>query len=63
MNLLKNIFLKFEENINTLIADLGATNARLAIVKDYKDIIDKSSYKIKNFKTLDELLNNYINEF
>ena len=35
----------------------------MAIVKDYKDIIDKSSYKIKNFKTLDDLLNKYINEF
>ena len=63
MYLLKNIFLKFEENINTLIADLGATNARLAIVNDFKDIINKSTYKIKNFKNLDDLLNNYINEF
>ena len=35
----------------------------MAIVKDCKDIIDKSSYKIKNFKTLDDLLNKYINEF
>ena len=51
------------KKINTLIADLGATNARLAIVKDFNHIINKSSYKIKNFKTLDDLLNKYINEF
>ena len=63
MNTNKYVFLKFEEKINTLIADLGATNARLAIVKDCNDIINKSSYKIKNFKTLDDLLNKYINEF
>ncbi len=35
----------------------------MAIVKDYNDIVDKSSYKIKNFNTLDDLLNKYINEF
>ncbi|MFL2820578.1 MAG: glucokinase [Alphaproteobacteria bacterium] len=45
------------------MADLGATNARLAIVNDFKDLIYKSSYKISNFKTVDDLINHYLNEF
>ena len=48
-------------NSPTLLADIGATNARLAFTLDGKDYLNSEIYKVAEFSSLYELCSNYIN--
>jgi len=45
-----------------LIADLGATNARFCVTKDYRRCSNKANYQINNFDSIEELCLTYIQD-
>ena len=45
-----------------LIADLGATNARLCVTKDCHTYSNKANYKINNFDSIEELCLTYLTD-
>ena len=47
-------------NNPVLLADIGATNARLAFTLDGKDYVNPEEYKIKEFRSLHDLCSHYI---
>jgi glucokinase len=47
-------------NKPVLLADIGATNARLAFTLDGKDYVNPKEYKIKEFRSLHDLCSHYI---
>ena len=45
-----------------LIADLGATNARIALTKDGTTLIESKEYLLNDFSTVDHLFEVYFEE-
>ena len=48
------------QNNSVLLADIGATNARLAFTLEGKNYLSPKEYKIKEFSSLHDLCSNYI---
>ncbi len=51
-----------KENSNTLIADLGGTNARLAITSNGSSLTESKQYLLADFQTIEDLLDMYLEE-